>query len=68
MTVGLRAEIAAILRLQMAAGIVQATRPPRATHKLVEVRLVYRIQLTMSFVLVVAAAAAAVEFHLRLSC
>ena len=43
-TVGFRAEIAAILRLQMAATIVQATQPPRATHKLVEVRLVYRGQ------------------------
>ena len=38
---GFRAEIAAILRLPMAARVVWATGPARATRKLVVVSLIY---------------------------
>ena len=69
-TVGLRTETAAILRLQMAAGIVWVTPPPRATHKLVEVRLSYRGQSVIAFdfvVVVMMMVVTAIAFQLKRS-
>ena len=70
-TVGLKTEIAALLRLQMAAGIVWVTPPPRATHKLVEVRLTYWGQSVMAFafvVVVVVMVVAVIALRLKRCC
>ena len=70
-TVGLKTEIAALLRLQMAAGIVWVTPPPRATHKLVEVRLTHRGQSVMAFafvVVVVVMVVAVIALRLKRCC
>ena len=72
-TVGLKTEIAALLRLQMAAGIVWVTPPPRATHKLVEVRLTYWGQSVMAFafvvvVVVIVMAVAGIALRLKRRC